>query len=141
MRDKFGTNERKIENVLEKRDWEAFSEMLEFGYRMNRKHRKTKQSALTTFLDRVPNDKFDPEQVEQMIKLGANINDQSVQPRDEEDVIEKDKIGDNVLIRYTKVTPWYASSMTCAWCVLSAWCLVVCACQSHHRRQVRALPK
>ena len=29
MRDEFGTNERKIESVLEKRDWDAFSEMLQ----------------------------------------------------------------------------------------------------------------
>ena len=108
MRDKFGTNERKIENVLEKRDWEAFSEMLEFGYRMNRFDRKSERSALTTFLDRVPSDKFFPEQVDEMIVLGANINDQSKDPRDEDDNLEEDKIGDNVIIRYVKFTPWYA---------------------------------
>ena len=82
-------------------------EMLQFGYRMNRYDEKTKRSALTMFLDRVPSDKFDPKQVDDMIILGANINDESRDPRDEEDNEEKDKIWDNVLVRYIKVTPWY----------------------------------
>ena len=84
----------------------AHSEMLQFGYRMNRFDKKTQRTALTTFLDRVPSNKFDPKQVDEMIVLGANINDQSSDPRDEDDKEEKDKIGDNVLIRYVKVTPW-----------------------------------
>eukprot|EP01084_Bolivina_argentea_P067013 122137_1 len=105
MRQKFGTNERNIVNVMEKRDWEAFSEMLQFGYRMNRFDNKSRRSALSTFLDRVPSDKFDAVEVDRMIQLGANINDQSIKPEDEKDEPEPEKIGDNVLIRYIKVTP------------------------------------
>eukprot|EP01083_Nonionella_stella_P150702 480485_1 len=105
MRQKFGTNERNIVNVMEKRDWEAFSEMLQFGYRMNRFDEKSQRSGLSTFLDRVPSDKFQYEEVENMILLGANINDQSQKPKDERDRDEPMKVGDNVLIRYIKVTP------------------------------------
>eukprot|EP01083_Nonionella_stella_P171137 583843_1 len=105
MRKKFGTNERNIVNVMQKRDWEAFGEMLEFGYRMDRFDKKTNRSALSTFLDRVPSDKFEVKDVNLMIKLGANINDRSVNPQNEKDEPEPDKIGDNVLIRYIKVTP------------------------------------
>eukprot|EP01083_Nonionella_stella_P318674 1165999_1 len=105
MRQKFGTNERNIVNVMQKRDWEAFGEMLEFGYRMDRFDKKTNRSALSTFLDRVPSDKFEVKDVNLMIKLGANINDRSVNPQNEKDEPEPDKIGDNVLIRYIKVTP------------------------------------
>eukprot|EP01083_Nonionella_stella_P108949 317216_1 len=105
MRKKFGTNERNIVNVMQKRDWEAFGEMLEFGYRMDRFDKKTNRSALSTFLDRVPSDKFEVKDVNLMIKLGANINDRSVNPQNEKDESEPDKIGDNVLIRYIKVTP------------------------------------
>eukprot|EP01084_Bolivina_argentea_P150833 263354_1 len=104
MRQKFGTNERNIVNVMEKRDWEAFSEMLQFGYRMNRFDKKSNRSALSTFLDRVPSDKFDSDEIDRMIQLGGNINDKSIKPQDENDELEPDKIGDNVLIRYIKVT-------------------------------------
>eukprot|EP01083_Nonionella_stella_P107215 310315_1 len=105
MRDKFGTNERNIVNVMEKRDWGALSEMLAFGYRMNRFDEKSQRSGLSTFLDRVPSDKFLYKEVESMIRLGAKINDQSVRPKNEEDHDEPKKVGDNVLIRYVKVTP------------------------------------
>eukprot|EP01083_Nonionella_stella_P243104 847403_1 len=105
MRDKFGTNERNIVNVMEKRDWGALSEMLAFGYRMNRFDEKSQRSGLSTFLDRVPSDKFMYKEVESMIRLGAKINDQSVRPKNEEDHDEPKKVGDNVLIRYVKVTP------------------------------------
>eukprot|EP01083_Nonionella_stella_P108948 317209_1 len=105
MRQKFGTNERNIVNVMEKRDWEAFSEMLQFGYRMDRFDHKSNRSALSTFLDRVPSDKFEVKDVHLMIKLGADINDRSVNPENEDDQPQPDKIGDNVLIRYIKVTP------------------------------------
>eukprot|EP01083_Nonionella_stella_P318673 1165992_1 len=105
MRQKFGTNERNIVNVMQKRDWEAFSEMLQFGYRMDRFDHKSNRSALSTFLDRVPSDKFEVKDVHLMIKLGADINDRSVNPENEDDQPQPDKIGDNVLIRYIKVTP------------------------------------
>eukprot|EP01083_Nonionella_stella_P185477 676419_1 len=105
MRKKFGTNERNIVNVMLKRDWEAFSEMLQFGYRMNRFDETSKRSGLSTFLDRVPNHMFKYEEVESMIRLGAKANDQSIKPQDEKDNDEPDKVGDNILIRYVKVTP------------------------------------
>eukprot|EP01083_Nonionella_stella_P185479 676423_1 len=105
MRKKFGTNERNIVNVMLKRDWEAFSEMLQFGYRMNRFDETSKRSGLSTFLDRIPSHKFDYEEVESMIRLGANANDQSIKPQDEKDNDVADQVGDNILIRYVKVTP------------------------------------
>ena len=78
--------------------------MLQFGYRMNRFDKKSKRSALATFLDRVPSDKFHSEEIDRIVQLGAKINDVSVKPQNENDEDEPDKVGDNVLIRYIKVT-------------------------------------
>eukprot|EP01084_Bolivina_argentea_P216577 367893_1 len=105
MRTKFGTTKRNVVAVLKKRDWEAFFEMLQFGYRMNRFDAKTQRSGLTIYLDRIPSDKFNYYEIERMVQLGANINDTSLHPKDENDMYDAFKVGDNVLIRYIKVTP------------------------------------